>query len=297
MIRTFFRLAGQGLRDLGSNPWAQVLTLVAVTMVTFLSGLFLMALCTLNYQLGTLRGETAFQVYWQQGASMDEVRVEWEQLKGLPGYTSMKTYTPQQALIELGKRLGRTSSKKDIPFPSIAERNPLPATALVFFYPNESNIEQWLRETERFLREMPKVDRVVATPLRDELGQAWRKVSQYIMWPAIVFLNLVLGLVVGNTIRLSLMSRSHEVEILQLIGAYNWYIRLPLVVGGAFQGFVGGALALAMLRFIHLQVSDVLNFPPLLMEIQFLPWSLCLALVLVPMFMGIVASWVAVRDE
>ncbi len=296
MIRVILRLFGQGFRDLSLNPWAQIFTLAAVTLVAFLSGLFLMALTTLNHQLGTARGETAFQVYWHPGTELAQIRDQWESFRKLPGFSHMSVYTPDEALQELGARLGRAHGDLAHNFPFLAEKSPLPATALLSFGPRDADIERWIAETSHFLKSQPGVDRVVVTPLRDELGQAWRKVSSYVMWPSVTFLALVLGLVVGNTIRLSLLARSHEIEILHLVGARNWYIRLPLVVGGAVQGLAGGALALVLLRVIHMQVRDVLNFPPLLMEIRFLPWELSLALVLVPGLMGVAASWLAVRQ-
>lgn len=298
MSRMVLRLIKQGVRDLGLNPWAQLLTLAAVTLVAFLSGLFLMALVTLNHQLGTVRGETVFQVYWHPGSDMEMIRGQWESLMHVPGFDRITVYTPDDALKSLGERLGRTGQnghgmKEDFPF--LAEHNPLPATALVTFSPKDEDFDTWMHDVSSHLNALPGVSRIVATPLRDELGQAWRKVSRYVMWPTITFLCLVLALVVGNTIRLSLLARAQEVEILKLVGAFNWYIRLPLLVGGAVQGAAGGGLALGLLHLMHSQIRDVLNFPPLLMEIRFLPWELCALLVAVPALMGIVGSWVAVR--
>ncbi len=295
MSRTVLRLARQGVRDLALNPWAQIFTLAAVTLVAFLSGLFLMALTTLNYQLGTTRGETAFQVYWRPGTSQEMIEEQWRDFHLLPGFSNLRTFDPKEALQELGRRLGRKDDPEKA-FPFLAAKNPLPATALVVFAPRETDIERWLAETTDYFRNLAGVERVAATPLRDELGQAWRKISRYVMWPSVAFLALVLGLVVGNTIRLSLLARSQEIDILQLVGARNWYIRLPLAVGGALQGLLGGGSALVLLRLVHMQVRDVLNFPPLLMEIRFLSWETALALVLVPTVMGVVAAWTAVRD-
>lgn len=298
MIRTFFRLVRQGVTDLKLNPWAQAFTLAAVTLVAFLSGLFLMALVTLNYQLGTVRGETAFQVYWHNGSDMALVQDQWDSFRHLPGFVYMNSYSPQQALNELGERLGRSGSGKNSlakQFPFLAEKSPLPPTALISFAPKDDDLDGWLSRTEQHLKRLPGVERVVTTPLRDELGQAWRKVSRYVMWPSITFLTLILGLVVGNTIRLSMLAKANEVEILQLVGAYTWYIRLPLLVTGGLLGLIGGALALLLLVFVHSQIHSVLNFPPLLMEIRFLPLELCLALTLVPALMGMAASWLAVR--
>ena len=297
MKRILARLFLQGVRDLGLNPWAQASTLAAVTLVCFLSGLFLMALVTLNQQLGMARGETSFQVYWHRGTDIAQIRDQWQAYAHIPGFLGVKTYTPEQALEELGKRLGRAGGTLEKGFPFLAEKSPLPPTALISFAPTGQNLERWVAETTLFLESQPGVARVVTTPLHDELGRAWRKVSNYIMWPSVSFLTLVLGLLVGNTIRLSLVARAHEIEILQLVGAFNWYIRTPLIVNGAILSLSGGLLALVLLRLIHWQIRDVLNFPPLLMEIQFLPWHMALALVLAPMLMGMAASWLAVRGQ
>ena len=284
---------------MGLNPWAQMLTLAAVSLVAFLSGLFLMALVSLNHQLGTVRGETVFQVYWRPGTDMAIVKEQWEGIKHVPGFMQIRTFTPDEALKSLGTRLGRVSRGPGSlagTFPSLGEKSPLPATALVTFLPDEESFDRWMGEATGYLKGLPGVERVAATPLRDELGHAWRKISRYVMWPSIGFLCLVLALVVGNTIRLSLVSRAQEIEILRLVGAFTWYIRLPLVVGGAVQGFLGGCFALALLHFVHAHIKDALNFPPLLMEIRFLPLELAVLLVAVPTVMGILGSWTAVGE-
>jgi cell division transport system permease protein len=296
MIRMVCRLLVQGVRDLRLNPWAQVLTLAAVTLVAFLSGLFLMALVTLNHQLGTVRGETVFQVYWRPGTAMSAIRGQWNDMRHVPGFTKLQTFTPEEALKNLGQRLGRSGRSLAADFPFLADQSPLPPTALVTFAPRDDNFDSWLEEVARYLRNLSGVERVAVTPLRDELGQAWREVSHYVMWPSIAFLCLVLALVVGNTIRLSLLARGPEVELLKLVGAFNWYIRLPLITGGAVLGAAGGSFALALLHLMHGRIRHVLDFPPLLMEIRFLPWELCLLLVFVPLLMGIAGSWIAVQE-
>jgi cell division transport system permease protein len=299
VTRIVIRLVLQGLRDLGLHPWAQMLTLAAVSLVAFLSGLFLMTLVTLNHQLGTVRGETVFQVYWRPGADIAMVNEQWDGIKHVPGFISIKTYTPGEALRTLSARLGRGNRGPNSlmsAFPTLGDKSPLPATALVTFLPNEENFDKWMGEAQTYLKGLPGVERVAATPLRDELGHAWRKINQYVMWPCIAFLCLFLALVVGNTIRLSLVARAQEIEILKLVGAFFWYIRLPLAVGGAAQGFLGGCFALALLHFVHSHIKDVLNFPPILMEIQFLPIPIAALLLIVPMLMGVLGAWTAVRD-
>ena len=297
MTRLLLRLVMQGIRDLARNPWAQGVTLAAVTMVAFLYGLFLMALVTLNQQLGMVRGETVFQVYWHQDTDTGQVREQWQSYQHLPGLQYLKTFTPEEALRELGSRLGRSEDSLERGFPFLAEQRPLPATALLSFAPQTEDSERWIADTTSFLKSQPGVARVVTTPLRDELGFAWRKMSRFVLWPSVAFLALVLGLVVANAIRLSHVARAHEIEILQIVGAFSWYIRLPLIVSGGLLGFFGGSIALCLLRLLHFQIRDVLNFPPLLMQIAFLPWPMAASLVLVPTLMASLSSWLAVRGR
>lgn len=299
MTRTVIRLCFQGLRDLGLHPWALMLTLAAVSLVAFLAGLFLMALVSLNHHLGTVRGETVFQVYWRPGTEIAMIKDQWGGISHVPGFMRITTYTPDEALRDLGKRLGRAPKGPGSlagSFPALGQNSPLPATALISLLPDETDFDGWMEGVTAYFKGLPGVERVAVTPLRDELGQAWRKINRFVMWPSIAFLSLVLALVVGNTIRLSLVARAQEIEILHLVGAFPWYIRLPLVVSGAAQGFLGGCFALTLLQFVHGHIKDALNFPPLLIEIQFLPLGLAATLLIVPTAMGALGSWTAVRD-
>lgn len=291
-MRMVFRLVRQALRDVTLNPWAQLLTLAAVTLTAFLVGLFLLFVTTLDHQLGIHKDETVFQVYWRPGVEQQAVSEQWQQLRLMPGFAHVKTYTPAEALKELEERIGRGGTRR---FPFLSEDNPLPSTALITFTPKVENYERWLAETTSYLAQMSGVERVSSTPLRDELGQAWRKVNSYVMRPAMLFLTLILGLVVGNTVRLAMLSKSQEVEILQLVGAFDWYIRLPLLVVGGLQGLLGSALALCSLFFIHMQIKNVLNIPPIFLEIQFLPAPAVALMLIVPTLMGVLGGWVGIK--
>lgn len=54
-------------------------------------------------------------------------------------------------------------------------------------------------------------------------------------------------LLIANTIRLSVFSRRHEIEVMKLVGATNWFVRGPFMVEGLLCGFGGSALAVILL--------------------------------------------------
>lgn len=286
-MRVLLRLLARGVTDLGRNPLAQLLTLAAVTLTAFLAGLFLLFVVNLNQELLSAKGNLAFQVYWRPGADMEAVRGQWRSVGGLPGFVTMRTFTPDQALGELADSLdaGREQLRR------LAGDNPLPATAVAWFAsPPGGDPEAFAQGVLRGIGGLPDVADVHYSALQLGLAKAWSGFSRTVLWPLIAFLGLVTALIVGNTLRLSLASRSDEVDILRLVGAGTWYIRLPFVVSGAVQGLVGGALSLALLKAVQLPLADLFDTPPLSLSISYLPLEYALGLVAGVAVTGALAS-------
>lgn len=62
----------------------------------------------------------------------------------------------------------------------------------------------------------------------------------------IVGVGLLLAalLLILNTIRMAMFARRREIEVMKLVGATNWFIRVPFMLEGIIQGIVGAGLAL-----------------------------------------------------
>lgn len=76
------------------------------------------------------------------------------------------------------------------------------------------------------------------------------------------FLLLSAVLLIWNTIRTAMFARRREIEVMKLVGATNWFIRLPFMLEGLLQGLVGGVLASGvMLLFNANWTSGVQAFP------------------------------------
>lgn len=298
MIRTFLRLIGQSLRDMTLTPWAQVLTISAVTMVAFLVGLFLMVITSLDKQVSTVKGETMFQVYWQPGVNEKSIQDQWRTLESeMSGLYSITTYTSEQALQEMAKKLDKNADAKNFVF--LRENNPLPATALLTIIPtNNSDQEQWAKSTSKYLQDLPGVKSVTYDSLDQRLSEVWNSVKMGAIEPAIIFLFILMGLVIGNTIRLAFLAKAREVEILKLVGAFNWYIRMPLLVGGALQGIIGSGLALVLLRGLFLQLKNQftnIDGKGISLSVEFLSNQNIALMLLVPALMGIIGGWIGLK--
>lgn len=61
----------------------------------------------------------------------------------------------------------------------------------------------------------------------------------------VVFIAAIL--LIATTIRMALFSRRKEIGIMKLVGATNWFVRIPFMMEGIVQGLIGGVLAVLML--------------------------------------------------
>ena len=112
-------------------------------------------------------------------------------------------------------------------------------------------------------------------------------------------LAIAAALTVANVVRLALYARRDELDIMNLVGAPQAYVRGPFVMEGVLQGGIGALVALVALgaaffalrgRYL-LPLASALNMS----SIHFLPVELCVALVLGGMAVGclggLVAAW------
>ncbi|NNC41478.1 MAG: ABC transporter permease [Acidimicrobiia bacterium] len=62
---------------------------------------------------------------------------------------------------------------------------------------------------------------------------------------------------ISNTIRMAIYARREEIGIMKLVGASNWFIRVPFVLEGMLQGFVGALFAVAMVFFARTRLESI----------------------------------------
>ncbi len=76
---------------------------------------------------------------------------------------------------------------------------------------------------------------------------------------SLVLLASSLFLIV-NTIRLATFARRREIEVMKLVGASNWFVRIPFIAEGMVQGIVGAGLAIiAVASLKHFGFDQAFN--------------------------------------
>ena len=62
---------------------------------------------------------------------------------------------------------------------------------------------------------------------------------------------------ISNTIRMAIYARREEIGVMKLVGASNWFIRVPFLLEGTLQGFVGAIFAVVLVFFARNQLEGV----------------------------------------
>ena len=113
----------------------------------------------------------------------------------------------------------------------------------------------------------------------------------------LVIVGVIALFIIINTIRLAVLARADEIEVMRLVGASDAFIRWPFVFEGAFVGFLGSAVTLIIL----LAVADPLSafmadfFRVLPLQFGSLTRDLVALVMGAGVGLGVLGSWLSVR--
>ena len=62
-----------------------------------------------------------------------------------------------------------------------------------------------------------------------------------------------------NTIRLATFARRREIEVMKLVGASNWFVRVPFMAEGLVQGAIGAGFAFGLVWLLKIVISNLLS--------------------------------------
>jgi cell division transport system permease protein len=80
-------------------------------------------------------------------------------------------------------------------------------------------------------------------------------VSKWVCLAIAIVLIVSAAVLILNTIRMAIFARRREVSVMKLVGATNWFIRVPFMSEGLLQGFVGSLLAAVVVYFVYLFIN------------------------------------------
>ncbi|MGB7051686.1 MAG: permease-like cell division protein FtsX [Acidimicrobiales bacterium] len=127
-------------------------------------------------------------------------------------------------------------------------------------------------------------------------------ILQWVFLAIAVVLLLSASVLILNTIRMAIFARRREVSVMKLVGATNWFIRLPFMAEGMVQGLVGAAVAVLVVLSLYWGIG--LNQPKttanqsIIASMSVPGWEVigtCVVVAVVGIGVGVLGSAFAVR--
>src|SRR3984885_3508095 len=80
-------------------------------------------------------------------------------------------------------------------------------------------------------------------------------VSKWVCLTIAIVLIVSAAVLILNTIRMAIFARRREVSVMKLVGATNWFIRIPFMSEGLLQGFIGSLVAAGVVYVMYLFID------------------------------------------
>ena len=189
-----------------------------------------------------IKGGVTLEVFMRVNASEDQIKAVATDLDNDPNVKSVRYLDKKAAYEEFLKIFRR---QPDITRDITADD--LPSSFRVAPKRAElTNVVKRQFETKQGVQD-------VTTP-----GEALKgliDVTDTVTWIFILLSAVLLGsslFLIVNTIRLATFARRREIEVMKLVGASNWFVRVPFIAEGMVQGLVGAGISvLAVLSLKH----------------------------------------------
>jgi cell division transport system permease protein len=210
-------------------------TATMVLMLILLSGLIIL-LTGLNATLDYVQQEVQVVAYLKDSATSQEVADLENSLVRMPQVTEVSYVSKTQAYKDfLARHPDQAEVINSVP-------NPFPASLQINLRDPNDYID-----VAAYLKSQATVDRVLN--IKPTVDQMVMIIGVLRAGGAIVLIvvGLIVLFIIINTIRLAVVARADEIEIMRLVGASNAFIRWPFIFEGAFVGLLGAAITIGLL--------------------------------------------------
>ncbi len=267
------------------TPTLSILSIVTIAFALFVVGLFGLVAVNLQEALAGIEERVEIVMYLQRGSPRAAAVAARTDIRSFPEIESVEYVTEDDALERARSELVEFQDA----FGELVT-NPLPASLEIKLKPgfrDEASVAAVARRLEgfrfaediRFGRDwIAKLDRLrdVTAAIGLFIGAAFALASV---------------IIIGTTIRMSVIQRADEIAIMRLVGATDGFIRRPFLLEGAVKGALGGITAVG-LNFAAFQAVN-----RTLLEASFFTNQQAAAIILFGTVLGLLASAFSVRKH
>ncbi|WP_071132154.1 permease-like cell division protein FtsX [Alterileibacterium massiliense] len=240
----------QAFSQMGRNKGMNITSVVAITAMMLILGLFFVAFLNVDLFAKTIEKDyNVVEVFIADGADdavKDAIKSKIEKIDGIE---KIEYRSKEDAIKIMKKRWGDNAYLLDN-----IDKNSLPDSYMVFVKDQKVGNE--------VNSEISSVNGVDSIKYYQDTVSKLTKITHFIQVSAIVvmtFLIIVSTIIVANTIKLTVFNRSKEIEIMKYIGATDWFVRAPFLIEGIILGIISSAVATGLMHLIYSRLISLLG--------------------------------------
>ena len=244
VIRYYFREAAQSLVR---NSWLSIASVGTIIISLLILGSTVLLVMNVRHIATSVESSLEITVFLQPDVSEEALGQMEEQIKFVPGVTSVGFISKEQALVDLKESFGDKAGLLD----GLEKDNPLPNSFRV-----KTTSAELVPEAARQLEKLNGVEQVrygqgVVEKLLSltHWVRIWGSLTIVVLGVAAIFL-------IATTIRMSVFSRRREIGIMKMLGATNLFVRMPFMLEGTMLGLAGGLVAVLIINFAYLSLLN-----------------------------------------
>jgi cell division transport system permease protein len=248
-----FAFIGFSMRRAWHGFWRNGLMSLAATatmvlMLVLLSGLIIL-LTGLNATLNYVQQEVQVVAYMKDTASTEDIATLETSVAHMPQVTQVTYVSKEQAYKDF---LARHPDQVEV-ITSLST-NPLPASLQINLRDPNDYVD-----VATYLKGQGSVDRVLNIQQTVDQMSTVIGVLRTGGTIALIVVGLIVLFIIVNTIRLAVVARADEIEIMRLVGASDAFIRWPFIFEGALVGLLGAAVTIALLFVCQAPLTNFLS--------------------------------------
>ncbi len=278
----------ESFKSIGRNRWMTFASISAVTVTLIIVGVFMTMMMNLDKIATNLEEDVEIKVLVDLAADDAAIKELEKQLKDNPKLTEIEFSSNEEELEIMIKGYGEE-------FALYKQGNPLRHV----FYVKATDPQ----DTIKVAKEIEGYDYAFEVKYGEgkveklfNILNTGRNVGIVLMI-ALVFTAMFL---ISNTIRITIVARKQEIEIMKLVGATNSFVRIPFILEGIWLGILGAILPMILITLAYFNLYDYIQpklegelFQPL-SKTPFI-YQLNGLLLLIGIFIGAWGSFMSVR--
>jgi len=297
IVMFFIRHVQQGMSSIGElwrNPISSIMTMAVLGVSLSLPAALQVLVKNAENITQSWNSAAEISLFINEGRSEQSIQSLITRIKSFREVASVDYISREQALEEFQRLSGFGEAL------SYLDENPLPAVVSVtpsVKYSSPTGARELLRKLER----EPEVSFGRLDIEWLERLQALVRLLEKTVLAIAALLVLAVVLVIGNTIRLAIMNRRTEIEIMKLVGATEAFIQRPFLYTGIWYGVIGGLLAWLIINilvwYLDGALADLMGLYGSQLSLASLTFAELGQLVLLASFLGWLGSYLSVRQH